>query len=263
VKLSPDPFHDANVEAVRQRLEERAAVGLRKYGTDTARDDYDAAAWLRELQEELLDAAVYIEAALGQLAAEEPTAASGASDADAAFARAIEFTLRWETGDRADGGWTHDPKDPGGETRWGLSRRSYPDLDFATVTRDQAIEIYRRDYWEPACGWLWEGPDTADGCGALAAAIFDFAVHSGIKAAITALQGIVGVAQDGIAGPRTREAVCLISGWRDELALDLVNRRAWFLENLVCRKPDLMRFERGWRNRLDALRALIRGWESS
>lgn len=66
-----DPDHfDQNVAAVRDRLEERARRGLEKYGTDTTRADFDASRWLRETQEELLDAAVYIEAVLAQLADE-------------------------------------------------------------------------------------------------------------------------------------------------------------------------------------------------
>jgi hypothetical protein len=57
---------DPNVEAVRRKLEERSAVGIAKYGTTTARDDLTLREWLVHLQEELMDAAVYIEAALSQ-----------------------------------------------------------------------------------------------------------------------------------------------------------------------------------------------------
>lgn len=55
---------DRNVEAVKTMLDERAERGLRKYGVTTEREDLNAAEWLRHLQEELLDAAVYIEAIL-------------------------------------------------------------------------------------------------------------------------------------------------------------------------------------------------------
>lgn len=62
-----DAFHDRNVEAVQGRLKARSRVGLMRYGTDTRRADFDARRWLRELQDELLDAAVYIEAALNAI----------------------------------------------------------------------------------------------------------------------------------------------------------------------------------------------------
>lgn len=55
---------DPNVESVRAKLLERSQRGIAKYGTTTARGDLSLVDWLRHLQEELLDAAVYIEAAL-------------------------------------------------------------------------------------------------------------------------------------------------------------------------------------------------------
>ena len=55
---------DSNVESVRDKLAARAEVGLRKYGVTTERDDLSAREWLTHLQEELMDACVYIEAFL-------------------------------------------------------------------------------------------------------------------------------------------------------------------------------------------------------
>lgn len=54
---------DPNVEAIRGRLRARSLVGIEKYGVTTERTDYRLLDWLQHLQEELLDAAVYIEAA--------------------------------------------------------------------------------------------------------------------------------------------------------------------------------------------------------
>lgn len=52
---------DPNVEAVRLKLKQRAEVGLAKYGVDTTRDDIDLIGWLQHLQEELMDATVYVQ----------------------------------------------------------------------------------------------------------------------------------------------------------------------------------------------------------
>ena len=52
---------DSNVESVRRRLLDRAKRGLSKYGVTTERDDLDLTEWLQHLQDELLDAAVYVE----------------------------------------------------------------------------------------------------------------------------------------------------------------------------------------------------------
>jgi hypothetical protein len=59
------------VEAVREKLRQRAAVGLRKYGVTTERADMGMVDWLRHAQEEALDQAVYLEAAIK--AASSPT----------------------------------------------------------------------------------------------------------------------------------------------------------------------------------------------
>lgn len=52
---------DKNVEAVREQLKSRMEVGHKKYGVTTERDDLNTLEWLQHLQEELMDATVYIE----------------------------------------------------------------------------------------------------------------------------------------------------------------------------------------------------------
>jgi hypothetical protein len=64
----PEPA-DRHVRAVQRLLAARAAAGLSKYGVTTERDDLSTADWLRHLQEELLDAAVYVERLIAELEA--------------------------------------------------------------------------------------------------------------------------------------------------------------------------------------------------
>ena len=64
------------------------------------------------------------------------------ADYPAEFLTAVADVLKWE------GGYVNDPKDPGGETNMGISKRSYPDLDIKALTRDEAVAIYFRDFWE-------------------------------------------------------------------------------------------------------------------
>lgn len=59
---------DQNVERVRQKLLDRSRVGIEKYGCTTERDDFELDDWMRNLQEELMDASVYLEAALHERA---------------------------------------------------------------------------------------------------------------------------------------------------------------------------------------------------
>lgn len=49
-----------------------------------------------------------------------------------------------------EGGYVNDPRDPGGETKYGISKRSYPQIDIAQLTLDQAQAIYLRDFWMPS-----------------------------------------------------------------------------------------------------------------
>jgi hypothetical protein len=49
--------------------------------------------------------------------------------------------------DNWEGGYVNDPHDRGGETKYGISKRSYPHEDIRNLTRDEAIEIYYQDYW--------------------------------------------------------------------------------------------------------------------
>jgi len=92
-----------------------------------------------------------------------------------------------------EGGYVANPNDPGGATNWGISQRSYPNLDIASLTRDQAISIYKSDFWDKI-----DGDSMPSGVGFQ---VLDFAVNSGISTALRALQRAVGVADDGDFGP--------------------------------------------------------------
>ena len=98
-----------------------------------------------------------------------------------------------------EGGYVNDPRDPGGETKYGISRRSYPGEDIAGMTLERAKVIYLRDCWGPA------------GCDAVPDGIkfdlFDMAVNSGVKQAVKTLQRACGETADGVLGPRTLAAV--------------------------------------------------------
>ena len=52
---------DKNVENVVKQLRDREEEGLLKYGVNTERKDLSTLQWLQHLQEELMDASVYIE----------------------------------------------------------------------------------------------------------------------------------------------------------------------------------------------------------
>jgi hypothetical protein len=58
---------DKIVESVIDQFRTRAEAGKRKYGTTMERDDLSPLQWLQHLQEELMDAAVYVEKLKGEI----------------------------------------------------------------------------------------------------------------------------------------------------------------------------------------------------
>ena len=109
-----------------------------------------------------------------------------------AFEKAFERTIGHE------GSYVWNPQDPGGETKHGISRRSYPRENIAEMTIERARVIYERDFWVAAkCD---EMPDR------LAIEVFDASVNSGIPQASRWLQRSLGVADDGVIGPVTLAA---------------------------------------------------------
>lgn len=135
-----------------------------------------------------------------------------------------------------EGGYVNDPNDPGGETNWGISKRSYPNVDIKNLTRDQAKEIYRRDFWARI-----RADEMYDG---VAFQALDFAVNSGIDTAIRKLQSAVRVADDGYWGPVTRAAVAAMS--ESDVIMRLLARRIRFL----TKRKNWQHAGAGWMNRI-------------
>lgn len=102
-----------------------------------------------------------------------------------------------------EGGYVNNPRDPGGETQWGISKRSYPTLNIRALTRKDAIEIYRRDFWQRV-----QGDRLPRG---FAFQVVDAAVNHGIGNAVRWMQRAAGVADDGVIGPKTMTAVAASS----------------------------------------------------
>lgn len=136
----------------------------------------------------------------------------------------------------SEGGYVNNPADPGGETKFGISKRSYPQLDIAALTRDQAIEIYRRDFWNPIGG---DALPRGVGYQLLA-----FAVNSGISTAIRALQRSVGVADDGHFGPVSMAA--LQASTAHDVVMLVIAERLFFMTGASAWPT----FGRGWARRI-------------
>jgi len=149
----------------------------------------------------------------------------------ARFDLAIDKTLQWE------GGYSAGEHDPGGETNFGISARSYPDLNIKALTCEDAIAIYKRDFWRYDA--ILDQP--------LASKLFDMAVNVGSLQAHRLIQRALGLPADGICGPQIIEAINACDP--DQLLLELRATLAEFYCRLVMRKPSQKKWLRGWLRR--------------
>jgi lysozyme family protein len=135
-----------------------------------------------------------------------------------------------------EGGYVNDPRDPGGETKFGIAKRSYPNLDIRALTREQAVEIYRRDFWQRVQGDKLPR--------AVAFQVLDAAVNHGAGNAVRWLQRAAGVADDGVIGPISLAAVSRADP--ADLVLLFNAERLSFYTKLSTFDA----FGRGWANRV-------------
>lgn len=120
-----------------------------------------------------------------------------------------------------EGGYSNDPTDPGGETKYGISKRAHPNLDIKNLTPEQALDIYLKEYWEPIGGDNLPIP--------YCVAAMDSAINHGVE--------------------RTK-------GWMQSAQNDwkqfLMMRKA-FLTLIVKRNPADQKYLAGWLHRVDDL----------
>jgi len=136
---------------------------------------------------------------------------------DIAFKRTMEF----------EGGYSNDPDDNGGETKYGISEKSYPKLSIRELTLNEVKHIYVDSYWNGIRGDEIENQELAN-------VLFDTAVNIGLKEAIIMVQKIIGTTVDGIVGSitlnwlNTLEPECLIERYklaRIRYYYDISNKR--------------------------------------
>ncbi len=134
------------------------------------------------------------------------------------FATIMQFVFKWE------GGYVNDPNDPGGETNYGISKRSYPFVDIKNLTKQQAQEIYKKDYWNPD----WEKLGFP-----LACCMLDTAINMGPRQAKKFLDNCGGY------------------------YLTYINLRETRYLEIIANNPRMERYQMGWFNRTNDLRKFI------
>lgn len=154
------------------------------------------------------------------------------------FEQSLALVLKHE------GGWVDHPRDPGGETNMGVTKKVWEEWTgkpvapggMKALTVADVTPLYRQKYWDAI-----KGDDLPDG---VDYALFDFAVNSGPVRAIRMVQEIVGVTADGVIGPKTLAAIDRQDP-RD-LAAKICDKRLEFLRGT----KNWPTFGRGWTPRI-------------
>ncbi len=153
------------------------------------------------------------------------------------FLKAVAFVLEHE------GGYVDDADDAGGETKYGISRRSFPDVDIAGLTLEGAVAIYFEHFWRPEYDQIRDER--------LAVKVFDVAVNMGHARAHRILQYAINdgreraerITEDGVIGPVTLAAI------EAEHRLSLYHRFLYWCE-VQYREFGNEKYLTGWLNRL-------------
>ena len=153
-----------------------------------------------------------------------------------------------------EGGYVNHPKDPGGITNMGVTKRVYEEWvghevseqDMKDLTVEDVAPIYKKNYWDRVKGD--ELPSGLDLC------VFDFGVNAGTGRAAKYLQSMVGATADGAIGPATLRAVhayVQIEGLEHAIG-EYQHKRQGYYEGL----KHFATFGRGWTRRVSETTAL-------
>jgi lysozyme family protein len=161
----------------------------------------------------------------------------------AIFDRAFEELIGLE------GGYVNDPDDLGSETKFGISKRWYPNEDIKNLTLGRAKDIYWHDFWK-----LLHLPAVINE--EIAKEIFEQSVNLGRQQATEHTQRALNMVTagqrleiDGMFGPKT---LAVLNGCSYEQAWLRVMNGLQFVKylNIIEGNPSQQKFFRGWLKRI-------------
>lgn len=160
----------------------------------------------------------------------------------------------WRFTSEAEGDWSDDAGDPGGETKWGVPRNNWTDAQlialtghpFSALTEEDAKTIYRICYWQTLRCDEFPFPVNL--------ALADFAYNCGVAIASKSLQrasGMTGSDVDGKIGPRSMRWATNAMNRVGPVAFARRiggRRRLWYIQR-VQEQPEMGKFFNVWLQR--------------
>ena len=146
---------------------------------------------------------------------------------------------------QSEGGYSDDPKDPGGRTNLGVTQsvweswvgRASNEKEMRNLSIEDVTPLYKRKYWDACdCDLLPDGLDYL---------VFDFAVNAGVGRSVKTLQSCVDATMDGQIGKNTLGAVSTFPV--EVLIFKFSDEKVRFYKSL----PTFSEFGKGWLERVN------------
>lgn len=168
------------------------------------------------------------------------------------FQKAVDYTLQNEAG------FVDDPRDPGGPTNWGITHetlsrwraRPVSTFDVKSLSRDQAMEIYKAYYWDTMALSQVKSDEVA-------MAVFDIGVNRGIHPSLRYAQQALNIHVDGVAGEKTQAALSAVDATQFLLKFIPAVSRGYI--ELCVENPARLVYLQGWVSRCHRLLNLLPG----
>jgi lysozyme family protein len=155
------------------------------------------------------------------------------------FEEALKAILKHE------GGYVHHPRDPGGMTNLGVTKKVWEEWvghpvgekEMRALTPDTVAPMYKKKYWDAV-----KADELPTGLDYL---MFDFAINAGPGRAAKTMQKAIGTTPDGAIGPKTMAALKAAD------PADLIAKFSMEKELFYKALPTFATFGKGWLRRVD------------
>ena len=149
---------------------------------------------------------------------------------------------------KSEGGYVNNPKDPGGETKMGVTKAAWSTWlkrtimpgEMAKLTIADITPFYKALYWDKSyCPQLPLGLDYM---------VFDASVNMGVGQSIRLLQRSLGCVADGVIGPNTMKAI------NDADTKTLIDKFSAQKEMFYRSLATFATFGKGWLRRVEEVK---------